>query len=203
MTQSDFTQCLDLIRSIAGEASNENVLISIESVAPDLVSVDSILYKIKELKSYPDTIFGILLLLNGMIHKKKEISKLYEGCMDKYNQINSNIAKNKTIKPSDEEIKIKGTLSDFIIKIESFFESHDRADENMLKGLGNYMNESNLHGKTDIEILYMNLPAYLISSIISSLDAYAELANFYAENMEILQRLINIANLILAESVNL
>ena len=190
-----FSKSLGLVRSYSSGISIEVILKEINGEKADHETVNSIASRIKNSKNYPDTIHGLFLFMNGLNNRRKEIAVLYEGAMEKYGQINSKL--NKASGHTDDEIKIKGTLSDYIIKMEALFESHDRGDDKIIKNLSTFLNESNLHGKTDIEILYMNLPSNVMSGLVDSLEQYANIYQFYDENREILQRLINISNLIL------
>ena len=199
MTSSYYIDSLQKIRNIASGESVFEVVEHISRENPEFSSVENICNRINNGRNYPDTIHGLMLLINGVNNQKKNISELYELAMEKYSLINKNIS--AASKPTDDEIKIKGTLSDFIMKIESFFESQDRCVEDILSSLSGFLNESNLHGKTDTEVLYMNLSNFVIDAIAQSLNQMAENYIFYTENLPILKRLNSISTLILEERI--
>ena len=184
---------LDLIRSYSIGVTINQVLAELEKEIPDDNTGVEMSRQIIVMKQYPETVHSAITLIAAAIAGRQKITGLYEGCMDKYAKLSS--LNNPS--PSEDEIQIKSTLSNIILKIESFFESNDRADENIIKNLHTFLNESNLHGKTDSEIYYMNVAQYTINNIITSFEDIAGLIDSYHYYEEILQRLLNISNLIL------
>ena len=190
---SENIKILDLVRSYSIGVTINQVLAELEKSIPDDNTGVEMSRQILVMKQYPETVNSAITLIAAAIGGRQKLSGLYEGCMDKYAKLSSLSSQ----APSEDEVQIKSTLSSVILKIESFFETNDRADENIIKNLHTFLNESNLHGKTDSEINYMNIAPYTINNIIPSFEDLASLIDSYHYYEEILQRLLNISTLIL------
>ncbi|EMF98895.1 hypothetical protein LEP1GSC123_3037 [Leptospira borgpetersenii str. 200701203] len=70
-------------------------------------------------KNLPDRLVEIIKLFRIIHSKRQEIHSFYENAISKYGTINTLTAKRK---PTDDEARIKQILTDYILKIESFFE---------------------------------------------------------------------------------
>lgn len=118
--------------------------------------------------------------------------------MSKYGTINSLTAKRK---PTDDEARIKQVLTDYILKIESFFEKNDIGDEALIKEINRFLNE--------LESLNLlnedNLPALMLSSKAISLiqppmEKLVSCYEDYDKVEAILKRLIRIAEMIIEDA---
>ncbi|OOV47815.1 hypothetical protein B1J93_00640 [Leptospira kirschneri serovar Pomona] len=149
-------------------------------------------------KNFPNRLVGIIKIFRIIHSKRQEVNSFYEIAMSKYATINSLTAKRK---PTDDEARIKQVLTDYILKIESFFEKNDIGDEALIKEINRFLNE--------LESLNLlnedNLPALMLSSKAISLiqppmEKLVSCYEDYDKVEAILKRLIRIAEMIIEDA---
>ncbi|KON77688.1 hypothetical protein [Leptospira kirschneri] len=149
-------------------------------------------------KNFPNRLVGIIKIFRIIHSKRQEVNSFYETAMSKYATINSLTAKRK---PTDDEARIKQVLTDYILKIESFFEKNDIGDEALIKEINRFLNE--------LESLNLlnedNLPALMLSSKAISLiqppmEKLVSCYEDYDKVEAILKRLIRIAEMIIEDA---
>ncbi len=193
-----YLQTLNLIAGLNSGESTSAVWNSIETIEEDLSLKDAILAEMAKSMIFPDAFMKILTLMKFIQTEKNEINAFYEESMEKYEEINQLTSKGR---PTDDEAKIKKTLTDFILKIESIYEIQFKADENILKELNRHMSELNLKpGSITKEILHHKISTRYAQSIqpfiVSLLDAYSQ----YNKNKSIVKRLVKIAGYIIEDA---
>lgn len=149
-------------------------------------------------KNFPNRLVGIIKIFRIIHSKRQEVNSFYETAMSKYATINSLTAKRK---PTDDEARIKQVLTDYILKIESFFEKNDIGDEALIKEINRFLNE--------LESLNLlnedNLPALMLSSkaisfIQPPMEKLVSCYEDYDKVEAILKRLIRIAEMIIEDA---
>jgi hypothetical protein len=196
--EESYLQTLNLIAGLNSGESTSAVLNSIETIEEDLSLKDAILVEMAKSMIFPDAFMKIITLMKFIQSEKNEINAYYEESMEKYEEINQLTSKGR---PTDDEAKIKKTLTDFILKIESIYEIQFKADENILKELNRHMSELNLKpGSISKEILQHKISSRYSQSIqpfiVSLLDAYSQ----YNKNKSIVKRLVKIAGYIIEDA---
>jgi hypothetical protein len=178
---------------------------SAASMAPALQFISSLTFHAGErnffdevgiAKKYPDVYLELLFFLNFLLQKRTEINKSYESCLEKYQLFNHLTSKRRV---SDEEAKIKETLTDFILKVEKLFEQNDITDEGVFKELSRYIDESNLSNLTENELRTVQLTSKASALLEPHLDKLREIYFGYEKVTDPLKRLVRISDLILAE----
>jgi hypothetical protein len=193
-----YLQTLNLIAGLNMGESTSGVINSLETIDEDLSLKHAILTEMSKSMIFPDAFMKIITLMKFIQSEKNEINGYYEESMEKYEEINQLTSKGR---PSDDEAKIKKTLTDFILKIESIYEIQLKADEGILKELNRHMNELNLKpGSISKEHLNHKISTRYAQSIqpfiVSLLDAYSQ----YNKNKNIVKRLVKIAGYIIEDA---
>ncbi len=147
-------------------------------------------------KNYPDVYLELLFFLNFLLQKRIDITKSYESCLEKYQSLNQITAKRRA---SDEEAKIKETLTDFILRVEKLFEQNDITDEGIFKELSRYIEENNLSTLTENELRTVRLTSKATALLEPHLDKLREIYFGYEKITDPLKRLVRISDLILEE----
>ncbi len=193
-----YLQTLNLIAGINTGETTTKILQSISEIEEDITLKDPILVEMDKSRIFPDAFMKIITLLKFIQTEKEEINGYYETSMEKYEEINQLTSKGR---PTDDEAKIKKTLTDYILKIESIYEIHFKADESILKELNKHMTELNIKsGNVSKELLNHKISSRSSQNIqpflISLLEAYSQ----YHKNKNILKRLVKIAGYIIEDA---
>jgi competence protein ComGF len=193
-----YIHVLNLIAGISQNDSISGVQFAVSQISEDLKHKDAILIEMDKSRIFPDAFMNILTLLRFIQSEKEEINQHYEDSINRYETINKLTSRGR---PTEDEAKIKKTLTDFILKIEFLYESHFKAEEGIIKELSRHMGEMNIKGGA----INKELLSYKISSrsvgqiqphIISLLDVYFQ----YKKNKGIMKRLVRIAGYIIEDA---
>ena len=192
-----YADCLQSILSLSPKDSLTPIYDKISSIDEEVKFREAILSEIDKTKVYPDSLGKIITFLKFVLTERNLIHVLYEESIEKYNTINQLTSKRKS---SDDEVKIKKTLTDFILKLESLYETNDKCDEGIIRELNKYMAESNLFGNSGKEFLNLRVSPRSFA-VITPLMEKMILAFFeYKKYINILQRLIRISNYIIEDA---
>lgn len=149
-------------------------------------------------KNLPDRLVGIIKLFRIIHSKRQEVHSFYEVAMARYGTINSLTAKRR---PTDDEARIKQVLTDYILKIESFFEKNDIGDEALIKEINRFLTELeslNLVNEDNLAALILSSKA--ISLIQPPMEKLISCYGDYDKVEHILKRLIRIAEMIIEDA---
>lgn len=190
---------LNEILALTKTDSLSKVLEEISKIPEDIQNKDAILAEMSKTKVFPESLMKILTMILFLYKERKEITKLYEVAMERYETIKRLTQKGK---PTEDEQKISKTLTDFILKVEAIFEDHDKADEGIIRELNRFMNDSSMHvGDIGIENLNMKLTNRYKGQIQPHLANLLDKIYFqYKKNEGILKRLIKISNYIIEDA---
>lgn len=198
--EESYIQTLNLIAGLNAGGSTSEVLDSIQKIEEDLTDRNAILAELEKSRIFPDSFAKIITLLKFLHSEKDEINSYYELSMEKYEEINQFTSKGK---PTDDEVKIKKTLTDFILKVESIFELHFKADESILKELNKHMIELNLRGGSITkELMNHKISARVSQSIQPYFNSLLESHSQYSKNIGIIKRIVKIAGYIIEDAQN-
>ncbi len=193
-----YVEALTRVASVSINDSVTSVQEAIAKIPEDLKLKDAILIEMDRSRIFPDSFMKIITLLKFIQSEKEEINQFYEEAIEKYDTINKLTSKGR---PTEDEAKIKKTLTDFILKIESLYETHFKAEEGIIRELARHMNELNIRPSSVNKDLF----PYKISSrtqnqiqphIVTLLDCYFQ----YKKNKGIMRRLVRIANFIIEDA---
>jgi DUF1009 family protein len=101
---------------------------------------------------------------------------------------------------TDEENKIKQTLTDYILKIEKLYEINDLSDESVVKELYRFVNESGLENMTENELEKYIVSSKTMTLLEPHLDRLREIYLGYDKLIDPTTRLVNIADYILEDA---
>ncbi|AOP33945.1 hypothetical protein A0128_08895 [Leptospira tipperaryensis] len=149
-------------------------------------------------KNLPDHLVGILRLFRVVHFKRQEVNSYYETAMSKYGVINSLTAKRR---PTDDEARIKQVLTDYILKIESYFEKNDISDEALIKEISRFLTELdsfNLLNEDNLGSLVLSVKA--ISLLQPPMEKLIACYKDYDQVESILKRLIRISEMIIEDA---
>ncbi|MCB1158295.1 MAG: hypothetical protein H7A25_10330 [Leptospiraceae bacterium] len=187
------------ILRLSQQDSVSTALEEISKIPEDMQYKDAILSEMNKTKVFPDSLMKIITMILFLITERKEITRLYEVAMERYETIKRLTSKSR---PTEDEQKIAKYLTDYILKVESIFEDHDKVDEGMVKELNRYMAELNLQvGDIGLEHLSIKLnnrsKGQMQPHLVNSLDkVYFQ----YKKITGILKRLIKISNYIIEDA---
>ncbi|TGJ98614.1 hypothetical protein EHQ53_02540 [Leptospira langatensis] len=154
-----------------------------------------------EIRSKKDTAWdfrSIVLLVRAVQENRQSLSQTYEEAMARYSKVNTLTAKRRA---NEEEVRLKQTLTDYILKIESNFEKNDRADESMFKELSKFLETLESADKlSEANIGSLNLSPKAVSSVTPILEKYEENLQEYTKLKPVLGRLIRIADYIIEDA---
>lgn len=193
-----YIEAMTIIGSLSQNDSVVAVLNRIAEIPEDLSQKDAILVELDKNRIFPESFMKILTFLIFILSEKSEINKLYEEAMERYKTINTLTSKGR---PTEDEAKIKKTLTDFILKIESFYEVHDKAGDAAIKELNRHMTELQIRQTIDREILHYKVSPRSFGQIQPHLIALLEVYFNYKKNKGILKRLIKISNYIIEDAL--
>jgi len=196
--EESYLETLNLIAGLNTGETTSSVQSSLSRIEEDLSLKDAILTEMEKSRIYPDAFMKILTLMKFVQTEKDEINSYYEVAMERYEEINQLTSKGR---PTDDEAKIKKTLTDFILKIESIYELNFKSDESILKELNKHMIELNLRPRSNTkELLNHKISArssQAIQPYITSLiDAYFQ----FNKNKSIMKRLVKISGYIIEDA---
>lgn len=196
--EESYLQALNIISSLTQTDSISAAQEAIGKIPEDLKLKDAILIEMDKSRIFPDSFMKIVTLLRYIQSEKEEINLSYEDAISRYDTINKLTSKGR---PTEDEAKIKKTLTDFILKIESFYETHFKADEGVVKELARHMAEIGIRpGGIDRDLLNYKITARSANQvqphIVGLLDVYFQ----YKKNKGILRRLVRIANYIIEDA---
>ena len=196
--EESYLQALNIISSLTQTDSISAAQEAIGKIPGDLKLKDAILIEMDKSRIFPDSFMKIVTLLRYIQSEKEEINLSYEDAISRYDTINKLTSKGR---PTEDEAKIKKTLTDFILKIESFYETHFKADEGVVKELARHMAEIGIRpGGIDRDLLNYKITARSANQvqphIVGLLDVYFQ----YKKNKGILRRLVRIANYIIEDA---
>ncbi|EKT87026.1 hypothetical protein [Leptospira santarosai] len=149
-------------------------------------------------KNLPDRLVEIIKLFRIIHSKRQEVHSFYETAISKYGTINSLTAKRK---PTDDEARIKQILTDYILRIESFFEKNDIGDEALIKEINRFLSELeslNLLNENNLSSLILSSKA--VSLIQPPMEKLVSCYEDYDKIEVILKRLIRIAEMIIEDA---
>jgi hypothetical protein len=194
----NYSEGIERIRAYTAGGSILPVLEFIHSVQPpNSGGGQSILEEIGGRESYPETLKGLLEFLSHILRKRKTISILYDKSMERYQTFAELTSRRRS---TDEESKIKKTLTDFILRLEKLFEINDLTDESIVKELNRFVNESNLYSLTESEMERMMISSKTMTLLEPHLDRLREIYFGYEKLMDSFHRLVRISDYILEES---
>lgn len=193
----NYLEGIEVIQKYTSGSSVEPVLKFIMTVPHNEEAFANALDEIGGINRYPDTFVGLLSFISFNLGQKAKMNQLYETALEKYESLNQVTSKKR---PTEEEAKIKRTLTDFILKIEKVFEIQDLTDESLVKELNRFVSEANLYGVTENEIKNLKLASKTVALIEPHLDKQRENYYQYKKLGTILTRLIRIADYILDEA---
>ncbi|MCB1192171.1 MAG: hypothetical protein H7A23_08660 [Leptospiraceae bacterium] len=192
-----YLNCLNSILKLTQSETVSSILKQISEIPEDLEDKDAILTEMERTRVFPDSLMTIITMMIFLVDERDQINQLYEDAMERYDTINRLTTKSK---PTEDEAKIKKTLTDFILKIESFYETHDKADEGTLREMNKFMVENKLKEGSEKSFLEIKLANRSISQIqphlVTLLDTYFQ----YKKNKGIMKRLIKISNYIIEDA---
>lgn len=196
--EESYLQTLNIIAGLNSGETISNAINSIQQIEEDLSDKDAILTEMEKSRIYPDSFSKIITLLKFIEFEKNEINGYYEASMEKYEEINQLTSRGK---PTEDEVKIKKTLTDFILKIESIYEMHFKADESILKELNKHMTELNLRsGSITKELMGHKISMRYAQSIQPYINSLLEAHNQYSKNIGIMKRIVKIAGYIIEDA---
>jgi len=193
-----YIEAMVLIAGLSQNDSVSAVLDKISKIPEDLTLKDAILVELDKNRIFPESFMKIITFLIFILSERAEINRLYEESMERYETINKLTSKGR---PTEDEAKIKKTLTDFILKIESFYEMHDKAGDAAIKELNRHMNELNIKHNIDREILHYKISPRSFAQIQPHLITLLEVYFNYKKNKGILKRLIKISNYIIEDAL--
>jgi hypothetical protein len=193
-----YINTLNLVAGVTQSDSVSHVLESIALIPEDLKLKDAILIEMDKSRIFPDAFMKIITLLKFIQSEKEEINAFYEESIERYDTINKLTSKGR---PSEDEAKIKKTLTDFILKIESLYETHFKADEAIIKELARHMNELNIKkGGIDRDLLNYKISSRVSAQIQPHINSLLETYFQYKKNKGIMKRLVKISNYIIEDA---
>ncbi|MCB1177338.1 MAG: hypothetical protein KDK36_07145 [Leptospiraceae bacterium] len=193
-----YINTLNLVAGVAQNDSVTHVLESITQIEEDLKLKDAILIEMDKSRIFPDAFMKIITLLKFIQSEKEEINAHYEEAIERYDTINKLTSKGR---PTEDEAKIRKTLTDFILKIESLYETHFKADEGIIKELARHMNELNIRERgIDKDLLNYKISSRVAAQIQQHINSILETYFQYKKNKGIMKRLVKISNYIIEDA---
>ncbi|TGL90605.1 hypothetical protein EHQ68_04035 [Leptospira congkakensis] len=193
----NYLEGIEVIQKYTSGSSVEPVLKFIMTIPHNEEGFANALDEIGGINRYPDTFVGLLSFISFILGQKSKMSQLYETALERYESLNQVTSKRR---PTEEESKIKRTLTDFILKIEKVFEIQDLTDESLVKELNRFVSEANLYGVTENEIKNLKVSSKTVALVEPHLDKQRENYYQYKKLVGVTTRLIRIADYILEEA---
>ncbi|TGJ99295.1 hypothetical protein EHO59_15605 [Leptospira semungkisensis] len=156
---------------------------------------------LREIRSKKDTAWdfrSIILLIRVVQENRQSLGQTYEEAMARYSKVNTITSKRRA---NEEEVRLKQTLTDYILKIESNFEKNDRADESMFKEISKFLEGLESTDKlSESNIGSLNLSPKAVGLVSPILEKYEENLQEYIKLKPVLGRLIRIADYIIEDA---
>ncbi|TGK13889.1 hypothetical protein EHO60_00610 [Leptospira fletcheri] len=130
---------------------------------------------------------------------RQSLNQVYEESMAKYSKVNAMTTGKR--RPTEDEVKLKQTLMDYILKAEGIFERNDLVDESLIKELNRFfesLDSAEKLSEANIFSLYISpKTAGLIYPLLDKMrDCYQE----YGKLQPTLKRLNRIADFIIEDA---
>ncbi|WCL47871.1 hypothetical protein [Leptospira sp. GIMC2001] len=187
---------IDLIQAYTQGGSLEGILQFISDLPETEIAGKGFLDEVGIMEKYPDDLKGLLEFLAQILKERKYVSNLYNQAMDRYEKLGDLTAHRR---PTDDEAKIKQTLTDYILKLEKIFEINDLTDEGIIKELNRFVAEEHLEALTDSELEKLVISNKTTTLLEPHLDKHRETFYGYQKLRDPFQRLIRISDLIIEE----
>ncbi|PJZ68196.1 hypothetical protein CH373_15965 [Leptospira perolatii] len=156
------------------------------------------LIQAKNHEETPSSFPGVAGFMRLVQQNRQQTNQAYEEAMARYSTVNSMTAKRK---PTEDEAKLKQTLTDYILKVESVFEKNDLMDESLLKELNRFitgLDSSELLSENNISSLMLS--PKVSSAIQPFFKKLAECYDEYSKIHPVLNRLIRISNYVIEDA---
>lgn len=194
-----YIKCLNAIADLTPNDPITPIAKEIAEIPEDFKYKDAILTEMDKTRVFPDSMMKILTIVLFVMHEKKESVKVYEEAIEKYKTIDK-LVKKKSY--TEDEEKIRTTLSNFMVKHDSNCEQNDKAEEGVIREIGKFLSENGYKGgDLSIENLNTKLPQKYTGTVqphlINLLSTYFN----YKKTANILRRLIKIANYIIEDAL--
>lgn len=188
---------IDLLRNYTAGASINSILQFFQSIYTESDPSQNQLDEVGVTDKYPDQFRALLVFLGSIVQKRKVITVLYDKALERYQTISELTAKRRA---SDDENKIKQTLTDYILKIEKHYEVNDLSDESVVKELNRFVKESGLENLTENELEKYIVTSKTMTLLEPHLDRLREIYLGYEKLIDPTTRLVNIADYILEDA---
>ncbi|MEI1278299.1 hypothetical protein V6Z05_08240 [Leptospira venezuelensis] len=189
---------LSVAREIQGSGSTGRILEKLSGLQVDDSKGDEMFPEIRNKKDTAWDFRSVVLLVRLIQQNRQSVSHSYEEAMARYSKVNTLTAKRKA---NEEEVRLKQTLTDYILKIESNFEKNDRADESILKEITRFFDSLESAEKlSESNISSLNLSPKSVAQIGPILEKYEECYQEYSKLKPVLGRLIRIADYIIEDA---
>lgn len=189
---------LSVAREIQGAASTGKILEKLSGLQVDDSKGGEMFLEIRNKKDTVWDFCSVVSLMRLIQQNRQSVGQSYEEAMARYSKVNNLTAKRKA---NEEEVRLKQTLTDYILKIESNFEKNDRADESIVKEMTRFFDSLESAEKlSESNISSLNLSPKSVAQIGPILERYEECYQEYSKLKPVLGRLIRIANYIIEDS---
>lgn len=189
---------LSVAREIQGSGSTGRILEKLSGLQVDDSRGGEIFPEVRNRKDTAWDFRSVVSLVRLIQQNRQSVSHSYEEAMARYSKVNTLTAKRKA---NEEEVRLKQTLTDYILKIESNFEKNDRADESILKEISRFFDSLESAEKlSESNISSLNLSPKSVAQIGPILEKYEECYQEYSKLKPVLGRLIRIADYIIEDA---
>ncbi|GBF37468.1 hypothetical protein [Leptospira johnsonii] len=189
---------LSVAREIQGAGSTGRVLEKLSGLQVDDSKGGEMFLEIRNKKDTAWDFRSVVALVRLIQQYRQSVGHSYEEAMARYSKVNNLTAKRKA---NEEEVRLKQTLTDYILKIESNFEKNDRADESIVKEITRFFDSLESAEKlSESNISSLNLSPKSVAQIGPILEKYEECYQEYSKLKPVLGRLIRIADYIIEDA---
>ncbi|PJZ78908.1 hypothetical protein [Leptospira neocaledonica] len=189
---------LSVAREIQGAGSTGRILEKLSGLQVDDSKGQEMFSEIRNKKDTAWDFRSVVSLVRLIQQNRQSVSHSYEEAMARYSKVNNLTAKRKA---NEEEVRLKQTLTDYILKIESNFERNDRADESIVKEITRFFDSLESAEKlSESNIASLNLSPKSVAQIGPILEKYEECYQEYSKLKPVLGRLIRIADYIIEDA---
>ncbi|MEI7011660.1 hypothetical protein [Leptospira licerasiae] len=189
---------LSVAREIQGSGSTGRILEKLSGLEVDDSNGGEMFPVIRNKKDTAWDFCSVVSLVRLIQQNRQSVSHSYEEAMARYSKVNNLTAKRKA---NEEEVRLKQTLTDYILKIESNFEKNDRADESIFKEITRFFDSLESAEKlSESNISSLNLSPKSVTQIGPILEKYEECYQEYSKLKPVLGRLIRIADYIIEDA---
>lgn len=189
---------LSLVQEIKGSASTGRILQILSDIVADDSKGSSVFEDLRSKGESSWDFRSTLHIVRIIQQNRQSVNQAYEEAMSRYSKVNTITAKRRA---NEEEVRLKQTLTDYILKIESTFEKNDRADESMFKEISKFLDSLESSDKlTEANIGSLFLSPKTVTLIQPILEKHEECFQEYLKLKPILGRLIRIADYIIEDA---